>query len=50
VLVNKYEHDGFMRSMTTRVIRSVAANYSNGRISFLIDLPPRIPGILAAST
>jgi glycogen debranching enzyme len=41
-LVSTYEHDGFMRLLTTRVIHSgSAANYSNGRISFLVDLAPR---------
>ena len=41
-LVSNYEHDGFMRSLTTRVVHSgSAANYSNGRISFLVDLAPR---------
>jgi glycogen debranching enzyme len=41
-LINAYEHDGFRRAMTTRLTHSgSAANYSNGRISFLVDLEPR---------
>jgi glycogen debranching enzyme len=41
-LISTYEHDGFKRSLTTLVVRSgSAANYSNGRISFQIDLAPR---------
>lgn len=41
-LISNYEHDGFMRSLTTRLLRSgSAANYSNGRISFMVDLAPR---------
>jgi glycogen debranching enzyme len=41
-LVSTYEHDGFVRSLSTRVIHSRShANYNNGRISFLVDLPPR---------
>jgi glycogen debranching enzyme len=41
-LISAYEHDGFMRSLTTRVIhRAPVANYSNGRISLLVDLAPR---------
>jgi glycogen debranching enzyme len=42
-LISTYEHDGFMRSLTTRVIHSgSAANFNNGRISFLVDLAPRV--------
>jgi glycogen debranching enzyme len=41
-LINAYEHDGFGRTLTTRVLCSASdANYSNGRISFFIDLAPR---------
>ncbi len=41
-LISTYEHDGFMRSLTTLLLHSgSAANYSNGRISFLVDLAPR---------
>lgn len=41
-LINTYEHDGFMRSFASRVIHSGSvATYSNGRISFLVDLAPR---------
>jgi len=41
-LINSYEHNGFRRSVITRVKYSgSAANYSNGRISFLVDLDPR---------
>jgi glycogen debranching enzyme len=41
-LISTYEHDGFRRSLLTRLIRSGSpANYSNGRISFLVDLDPR---------
>ena len=41
-LVSTYEHDGFLRSLNTHVIHSdSAANYSNGRISFLVDLAPK---------
>ena len=41
-LISSYEHNGFMRSVVTRLTRSgSAANYSNGRISFLVDLEPR---------
>jgi len=41
-LVSSYEHDEFRRSVVTRLTRSgSAANYSNGRISFLVDLEPR---------
>ena len=41
-LASTYEHDGFARSLLTRVGSNGSdANYSNGRISFLIDLPSR---------
>jgi glycogen debranching enzyme len=41
-LINAYEHDGFARSVTTRVLCNGSdANYSNGRVSFFIDLAPR---------
>ncbi len=41
-LVNAYEHEGFKRSIVTRLMRSGSlAHYSNGRISFQIDLDPR---------
>jgi glycogen debranching enzyme len=41
-LISNYEHAGFARSLTTRVVHSGSApKYSNGRISFLIDLAPR---------
>ena len=40
-LISTYEHDGFRRSLVSRFIGSAsAANYSNGRISFLVDLDP----------
>lgn len=40
-LINSYQHNGFKRSVITRLARSgSAANYSNGRISFLVDLEP----------
>jgi glycogen debranching enzyme len=40
-LISSYEHDGFRRSLVTRLARSgSAANYSNGRINFLVDLDP----------
>jgi glycogen debranching enzyme len=38
-LISSYEHGDFERSLTTYVVHSGSvANYSNGRISFLIDL------------
>ena len=38
-LISSYEHGDFNRSLTTHVVHSGSvANYSNGRISFLIDL------------
>lgn len=41
-LISTYEHDGFARSLVTRVVHSGSdGNYSNGRISFFIDLAPR---------
>jgi glycogen debranching enzyme len=41
-LVSAYEHEGFARSLLTRVTCSRSdASYSNGRISFFIDLAPR---------
>jgi len=41
-LISTYEHNGFRRSLVSRLIRSgSAATYSNGRISFLVDLQPR---------
>src|SRR5258708_15007532 len=41
-LISSYEHNEFRRSLVTRLTRSgSAANYSNGRISFLVDLEPR---------
>jgi glycogen debranching enzyme len=41
-LLSSYEHDGFQRSLSTRVIHSRSpVSYSNGRISFLLDLGPR---------
>jgi glycogen debranching enzyme len=41
-LISTYEHEDFMRSLTTRAIHSSSvASYSNGRISFLVDLAPR---------
>lgn len=40
-LINSYEHGEFKRSLTTRLIRSGAVpEYSNGRITFLVDLNP----------
>lgn len=39
-LISSYEHDGFRRALTTHVTESGSvAYYSNGRISFLVDLP-----------
>jgi glycogen debranching enzyme len=41
-LISAYEHDGFKRSLTTRFMDSSSpAEYSNGRISFLVDLAPK---------
>lgn len=41
-LTSLYEHDGFTRSLITRLMHSGSVpNYSNGRISFPIDLAPR---------
>jgi glycogen debranching enzyme len=41
-LVSTYEHDAFVRMLNTRVTHSRSpANYSNGRITFLVDLGPR---------
>jgi glycogen debranching enzyme len=41
-LISNYEHSGFARSLTTRVAHSGSVpSYSNGRVSFLIDLAPR---------
>src|SRR5215813_3033080 len=41
-LINSYEHMDFRRSVVTSLMRSGSpANYSNGRISFLVDLEPR---------
>jgi glycogen debranching enzyme len=41
-LISAYEHDGFRRSLTTRFMDSSSpAEYSNGRISFLVDLAPK---------
>src|SRR5215831_11202510 len=41
-LTSNYEHAGFERSLITRLLHSDSiAHYSNGRISFLVDLPPR---------
>src|SRR5215469_3290086 len=41
-LINSYEHNEFRRSVVTRLMRSGSvATYSNGRISFLVDLDPR---------
>lgn len=41
-LTSTYEHDGFVRSLATHMIHSGSvADYSNGRISFLVDLAPR---------
>src|SRR5260370_37363738 len=40
-LISSYQHNEFRRSVVTRLRRSgSAANYSNGRISFLVDLDP----------
>ena len=42
-LINTYEHDEFRRSVVSRLIRSSStAYYSNGRITFLIDLEPQM--------
>jgi glycogen debranching enzyme len=41
-LISTYEHNGFKRSLVSQVIdSSSAAIYSNGRISFSVDLEPR---------
>ena len=41
-LISSYEHNEFRRSVVTRLTHSGSAvNYSNGRISFLVDLEPR---------
>src|SRR5438445_736849 len=41
-LISSYEHNEFKRSVVTRLTHSgCAAHYSNGRISFLVDLEPR---------
>jgi glycogen debranching enzyme len=41
-LINSYEHNEFRRFVVTRLMHSgSAANYSNGRISFLVDLGPQ---------
>jgi glycogen debranching enzyme len=41
-LTSTYVHDGFTRSLVSRLCHSTsAANYNNGRISFLVDIPPR---------
>src|SRR5262249_17497817 len=40
-LINAYQHDGFQRSLVTRLTRSGSPpGYSNGRITFLVDLEP----------
>ena len=41
-LISRYEHDGFRRSLVTRLLESGSCPvYSNGRISFLVDIAPR---------
>jgi glycogen debranching enzyme len=40
-LISTYEHDGFKRSLVSQVDSSSATIYSNGRISFTVDLEPR---------
>jgi glycogen debranching enzyme len=41
-LISSYENNEFRRSVVTRLTRrGSAATYSNGRISFLVDLEPR---------
>lgn len=41
-LISTYEHNSFRRSLVTRIDNCTShAAYSNGRISFLIDLEPR---------
>jgi glycogen debranching enzyme len=41
-LINSYQHNEFKRCMITQLVRSGSpANYSNGRISLLVDLQPR---------
>jgi glycogen debranching enzyme len=41
-LISTYEHDGFQRCLLSRLLESgSAASYSNGRITFLVDLEPR---------
>ena len=40
-LINSYQHSGFTRSLVTRLARSGSpAGYSNGRVTFLVDLEP----------
>jgi glycogen debranching enzyme len=40
-LINSYDHNEFRRSVVTRLMRSGSTpTYSNGRISFLVDLDP----------
>lgn len=40
-LVSSYEHEEFRRSLVTQVLHSQSpATYSNGRISFLVDIEP----------
>lgn len=41
-LINTYEHEDFRRCVITRLVHSgSAAHYSNGRITFLVDLEPQ---------
>jgi glycogen debranching enzyme len=41
-LISSYEHEGFRRVLTTRLVDYASrATYSNGRISFRVDLEPR---------
>src|SRR5215831_2334262 len=41
-LINRYEHNGFTRSLMSHVVESSCLPmYTNGRVSFAIDLEPR---------
>src|SRR5215469_8132571 len=41
-LINRYEHNGFTRSLISHVVESSCLpTYTNGRVSFAIDLEPR---------
>src|SRR6185312_11048652 len=41
-LISRYEHNGFSRSLVTRLLNSSSVpTYNNGRISFPVDLAPQ---------